>query len=91
MMGHTHLPYIRFLKDGTSQVINAGSVGRSKEKQGLPSFAILDVDKLQIRSSIIRVPYDWQCAVTAIQKSAIPDFYAKFWHKTEESSSHDLG
>lgn len=86
VMGHTHLPYIRKVA-GHKLVLNAGSVGRSKEKRLSASYLILTISGSSISPHIVRVPYPVEDTIKGIVESTIPDFYATF---LKESSSTEL-
>jgi predicted phosphodiesterase len=77
VMGHTHLPYIRPLRDGKF-VINTGSVGRSKEDRISAAYLMLTITQSHIRPEIVRVAYPVEETIRGIRESAIPDFYADF-------------
>jgi predicted phosphodiesterase len=76
--GHTHMPYIRALEDGTGLLVNVGSVGRSKERTREPSFAILTVRNSSVEAEIRRLSYNSERTISAIRESSIPNFYADF-------------
>ncbi len=77
VMGHTHLPYIRPLRDGKF-AINTGSVGRSKDDRISAAYLMLTIAQSRIRPEIVRVAYPVEETVRGICESAIPDFYADF-------------
>jgi len=70
IMAHTHVPFIREIKD--SLIINCGSVGQPRDKIPAACFVILDTrDK---NADIIRVKYDVKAASEKIIKSGLPHF-----------------
>ncbi len=77
VMGHTHLPYIRKLA-GQRLVLNAGSVGRSKEKRPSATYLVLTIIGSRMRPHIVRVSYPVEETIKGIVESTIPDFYATF-------------
>jgi putative phosphoesterase len=77
VMGHTHLPFIRKMP-GPQFVVNAGSVGRSKEKNISATYLMLTIVNSRIRPQIVRVRYPVEETIKGVIESAIPDFYAKF-------------
>lgn len=87
--GHTHLSFIRYLSvkgnEKDKLVINAGSVGRTKEKDGKACYLQLNITDSSAASGsaviaavIRKVEYDINKTVEGIRKSEIPDFYAEF-------------
>ncbi|MCW3466739.1 metallophosphoesterase family protein [Chitinophaga nivalis] len=87
--GHTHLSYIRELhgkKNGAyarKLVINAGSVGRSKEDNPAATYLLLQIDHTVAEKPVMipvirKVPYAVEVTATGIRESKIPDFYAAF-------------
>ncbi|MFD1165951.1 metallophosphoesterase family protein [Sphingobacterium daejeonense] len=77
IMGHIHYSYIR--KINNKWAINPGAVGRSKERNRLASYLILEINETGFKPEIIQIPFDKQKVIEAIVNSGIPDFYAKFW------------
>lgn len=87
--GHTHLSFIRFLPgDGAFKnklMINAGSVGRSKENDRKACYLQLNItEPLEgkgldgIIPVIRKVAYPIHETIEGIRNSAVPDFYADF-------------
>ncbi|RWW92263.1 metallophosphoesterase family protein [Flavobacterium cerinum] len=82
IMGHTHHPYIRKIEATENSpagvLINAGSVGRSREAKQLASYVVLHIDEENIQPEIIKLSYPVHDVIKGIEESAIPDFYAGF-------------
>jgi len=78
VMGHTHLPYVRSIGTGGKFALNAGSVGRSKERSPLASYLMLTITGSELYPEIVRVPYCIEDTIRAIRESEIPNFYAEF-------------
>lgn len=86
--GHTHLSFIRSLsgRNGTAKLmINAGSVGRSKELDRKACYLQLCIENQVERGDtaavvpvIRKVDYPIAETIAGIRKSAVPDFYADF-------------
>ncbi len=74
--GHTHIPYHRVLPSGR-HVINAGSVGKPKDKDPRACYLILEVEDRQVKADFIRVAYDVEQAAGAIEATGMPDEYAE--------------
>ncbi|WP_316821022.1 metallophosphoesterase family protein [Pedobacter gandavensis] len=87
--GHTHLSYLRFFSDFVTQsdklLINAGSVGRSKEEDRKACYLQLEIlaaneasglDRL--KPTIRKISYSIEETIEGIKNSPIPDFYADF-------------
>lgn len=85
IMGHTHHPYIRKVEatenSATGLLINAGSVGRSREAKQLASYVVLHIDEENIHPEIIKLSYPVHDVIKGIEESTIPDFYAGFLRK----------
>lgn len=82
IMGHTHHPYIRKIEATENTpaglLINAGSVGRSREVKQLASYVVLHVQEENIHPEIIKLAYPVHEVIKGIEESPIPDFYAGF-------------
>ena len=76
-IGHTHLPYIKNF--GNKQIVNTGSVGRSKESDRKACYAIITLNpNSEISVEIVKLDYPIHETASAIYESDIPDFYADF-------------
>lgn len=93
--GHTHLSFIRYLPgDGAFKnklVINAGSVGRSKETDRKACYLQLNIPDLLEGSGleavipvIRKVSYPIGETIEGIRNSDVPDFYADFLEQQEQ-------
>ncbi len=83
VVGHTHLSYVRPLSATGKMVINAGSVGRTKEADGLAAYLRLTIKGAHLaedafHAEIRKVAYPVGETITAIRNSPVPDFYAEF-------------
>jgi putative phosphoesterase len=77
IIGHTHFSFIRDIAG--KKVINAGSVGRSKEAGRKACYVIIDIyPGTPVATQIIRLDYPVQETINAIHNSDIPDIYADF-------------
>lgn len=76
IMGHTHLSYIK--KIDNLMLVNAGSVGRSKEYDRKAVYTVVSFGDNELNAEIIKVDYDIQSVARDIYNSEIPDFYADF-------------
>lgn len=74
--GHTHKPYHRILPSGR-HVINAGSVGKPKDKNPAACYVVLDATGNDLSVEFRRVPYDIERAAQAIEASEMPDEFAQ--------------
>lgn len=63
--GHTHIPY--HLAVGKKYFINAGSAGKPKHGDPQATYIIVDVEDGEVRSEIIRVDYDIESMIKAIE------------------------
>jgi predicted phosphodiesterase len=74
--GHTHRPYHRILPSGR-HVVNAGSVGKPKDKNPAACYVVLGATANDLRVEFKRVPYDVERAAEAIEASEMPHEYAQ--------------
>lgn len=73
--GHTHLPYHKVLPSGR-HIINAGSVGKSKDKDNRACYVVVSMDGERLTVTFERVPYDIERAAKAIEASDMPHEFA---------------
>ncbi|MBL8134849.1 MAG: metallophosphoesterase family protein [Anaerolineae bacterium] len=78
--GHTHLPYHKTLPSGR-QVINAGSVGKPKDRDPRAGYVVLTAHERVIEVEFVRVPYDVERAARAIEatpeEGGMPHIFAQ--------------
>ncbi|MBK8027192.1 MAG: metallophosphoesterase family protein [Chloroflexi bacterium] len=78
--GHTHLPYHKVLPSGR-QVINAGSVGKPKDRDPRAGYITLTVSGRDVSVEFIRVPYNVERVAQAIeatpQDGGMPHHFAQ--------------
>ncbi|KPL91475.1 metallophosphoesterase family protein [Herpetosiphon geysericola] len=74
--GHTHLPYHRVLPSGR-HVINAGSVGKPKDGDPRAGYVVLRAIDRDLHVEFIRVSYDIERVVQAIEATTMPHEYAQ--------------
>ncbi len=74
--GHTHLPYYRILPSGR-HVINAGSVGKPKDNNPKACYLKLTVNGSTVSPEFIRVEYNVEAMVQAIEASEMPSEFAE--------------
>ncbi len=73
--GHTHLPYHKVLPSGR-QVINAGSVGKPKDRDPRAGYVVLRANGRGLEAEFLRVPYDVEKTAQAIEATDIPHEFA---------------
>lgn len=76
VMGHTHHPYTQRFED--ILFVNAGSVGRSKEKDRKASYTLVTLTEEGIDAKIVKIEYPIEKVANAIYNSSIPNFYGDF-------------
>lgn len=92
--GHTHLSFIRYLPESAHQrtkvLINAGSVGRSKEKGAKACYLQLEILNAteavgidRLKPVIREIDYPIRETIIGIRNSPVPDFYADFLEKAD--------
>jgi diadenosine tetraphosphatase ApaH/serine/threonine PP2A family protein phosphatase len=72
--GHTHKPWHRIV-DGV-HFLNTGSVGRPKDGHWRAGYVLLVIGEGEPRPEFIRVDYNIERAMAAIQESELPDEFA---------------
>ena len=78
--GHTHKPCDRTLPSGR-RLINAGSVGKPKDRDPRAGFVVLTVDGKELQTEFVRVAYDVEKAAQAIEATEMPDEFAVMLRK----------
>lgn len=73
LCGHTHLPYQRTI--GNIELINVGSTGRPKDGDPRAGYTLIEIDE-NVTASFIRVHYDVEAAVKAIEATELPREFA---------------
>ncbi|HEY8196318.1 MAG TPA: metallophosphoesterase family protein [Gemmatimonadales bacterium] len=73
--GHTHLPWHREVE--RIHLVNTGSVGRPKDGDWRAGYVLLETGPATLRVENVRVEYDVERTILAIQKSELPDEFAE--------------
>ena len=68
--GHTHKPWQRIV--GGIRFVNTGSVGRPKDGDSRACYVSLAVSASSVEVEFVRVPYDVESAIRAIEESGLP-------------------
>ena len=76
LCGHTHIPYHRILPSGR-HVINAGSVGKPKDKNPAACYVVLEARGSDLSVEFRRILYDIERTAQAIEASEMPHEYAQ--------------
>lgn len=74
--GHTHKPWHRVV-DGM-HFINTGSVGRPKDGDWRAGYIVLELGEGEARVEFVRVPYDVDAAVAALEAAELPVEFGEF-------------
>jgi putative phosphoesterase len=77
--GHTHLPYIKNI--GNKYLVNAGSVGKPKDGDTRAGYAVITIKENQVEAEFIRVAYDVEAMVRAIEDTDLPHEFAVMLRK----------
>jgi putative phosphoesterase len=73
--GHTHIPY---RKDINSKVfINAGSVGKPKDRDRRTCVTIVDIFSNEVKTDFLRIPYNVEKVASDIVESGLPQYFAE--------------
>lgn len=70
ILGHTHVPMIRELKEGL--VINPGSVGQPRDFDPRASFIVLEIKEGELEVNFRRVEYDVESTMEKISERGLP-------------------
>jgi len=73
--GHSHRAFIR--RVGCTWFVNPGSVGRPDDGDPRAAFAVLDFSGGKVRARLLRVSYDVDGAVSALQKAGLPEAFGE--------------
>ncbi len=74
--GNTHKPWHREI-DGI-HFVNTGSVGRPKDGDWRAGYTLLRFENGEVQAEIVRVEYDLERTIRAIEESDLPDEFAEF-------------
>lgn len=88
--GHTHKPFYKIIPHSNGDffhAINIGSVGKPKDGDPRACYVLLEIQENftpktpQLKVEFIRVPYDIEMVVKAIENSTLPNEYAEMLRK----------
>jgi predicted phosphodiesterase len=74
--GHTHKPWFREVEG--IHFVNTGSVGRPKDGDWRAGYVVVDLSGDAPAVEFVRVEYDLERTMAAIQGSALPDDFAEY-------------
>ena len=63
------------------RLINAGSVGKPKDRDPRAGFVVLTVDGKELQTEFVRVEYDVEKAALAIEATEMPHEFAAMLRK----------
>jgi putative phosphoesterase len=75
VFGHTHKPWVH--EYGGVLFVNCGSVGKPKDGDPRAAFALLELDRGEVRVSIERVEYDANGVAREVAAAGLPGEYAE--------------
>lgn len=70
LCGHTHIP--RNQTVGRARICNPGSLGKPLDRDNRASFGILDIDGSSASFEVVRIPYDIERTVRALDDRLVP-------------------
>jgi putative phosphoesterase len=73
--GHTHKPYWKVIN--VKIFINAGSVGKPKDRDTRACVTIVDISQEAVKVEFIRTPYEVEKVAAAIRVSGLPVYFAE--------------
>jgi predicted phosphodiesterase len=68
--GHTHIPRNQAVRK--ARIFNPGSLGKPLDRDNRASFGIVTVDGPDATMDVIRIPYDIERAVRALDEREVP-------------------
>jgi putative phosphoesterase len=68
--GHTHVP--RDQAVGRSRILNPGSLGKPLDRDNRAAFGIVDISGSSVSFDVIRIPYDIERTVRALEERKVP-------------------
>ena len=74
--GHTHKPWHRVVEG--IHFVNAGSVGRPKDRDPRACYAVVAVEGTNVDVNFVRVEYDVNEAARGIEQSELPNEFAEY-------------
>ena len=74
LCGHTHLPYHRRI--GDVHLINVGTAGRPRYADARACYALIEISD-SVRTTFLRVAYDFEAAVQAVEAADLPGEFAQ--------------
>ncbi|HWN20050.1 MAG TPA: metallophosphoesterase family protein [Gemmatimonadales bacterium] len=75
VFGHTHIPWHRDVEG--IHFVNTGSVGRPKDGNWRAGYVALEIGSRAVRVENVRVEYDLERTILAIQDSELPDEFGE--------------
>jgi diadenosine tetraphosphatase ApaH/serine/threonine PP2A family protein phosphatase len=75
VFGHTHIPWHRDVEG--IHFVNTGSVGRPKDGNWRAGYVVLEIGSRAVRVENVRVEYDLERTILAIQDSELPDEFCE--------------
>ncbi len=75
LLGHTHVPM--FFRNGSSTLLNPGSVGQPRDGDSRASYLVLELERGKVTHKIRRIQYDVARTSSAIMKQGLPKFLAE--------------
>ncbi len=70
LCGHTHVP--RSVSVGKAHIFNPGSLGKPLDRDNRASFGLLEVEGERVSFEVIRIPYDIERTVRALENREVP-------------------
>jgi predicted phosphodiesterase len=70
LCGHTHVP--RSVHVGQAYIFNPGSLGKPLDRDNRASFGLLEVEGSSVSFEVIRIPYDIERTVRALEDREVP-------------------
>lgn len=77
--GHSHEPYHKII--GDVHFLNPGSVGRMSDGNPAASYAVLELEKKNIRAEFCRCTYEVETVVQGLAQAGLPAIYADMYCK----------
>lgn len=73
--GHTHIPYFKII--GDKYFINAGSIGKPKDRDSRTCITLIDISEDNLKVIFIRKEYDIERVINGIIDSGLPPYFVE--------------
>jgi predicted phosphodiesterase len=84
VIGHSHVPFHKYI--GDTHFINPGSVGRMFDGDPRGSCAVLHLTTAGISVEHLRIPYDIEATILALNQASLPRMYQEMFRYAKKTN-----